>query len=173
MAVAVHQGFTHNRWNFDSNVVDYFRGDYHYHRITRYVLWKYENHLGTDQDRKVSAYDYLNMSGNARMQSTVEHISAQQPRDGDQTHEFVAKYLNNVGNLALMPKGMNSSLGNSPEAEKQPRMQNSSYAAHREVADMMGPNREWSSEIILARKAKILTFLLNRWEVSLPESAAL
>ncbi len=171
MEGATRWSFQHNRPNFDSNTRDYFNGDFHYHSITRYVLWKYENSLGLDNDRKVSPWDYLNLAGKNNMDSTTEHISARTPRDGNNTEEFNSKYLNNIGNLAFMPKGMNSTLSNRPEIEKQPLMKNSSYAAHREIDGMMGTEGEWTPETILARKAKIITFIMNRWRIPTPGPA--
>jgi hypothetical protein len=170
MEGATRWGFQHNRSNFNSNTRDYFNGDYHYHSITRYVLWKYENSLGLDNDRKVSPWDYLNLAGKNNMDSTTEHISSRTRRDGDNTEEFNTKYLNNIGNLAFMPKGMNSTLSNRPENEKQPLMKNSSYAAHREIDEMMGTEGEWTPDTILARKAKIITFIMDRWQIPAPEA---
>lgn len=170
MKFAVHRGFAHNRWNFDSDALAWFQRDQCYDQISRYVLWKYENDLPLHNDRKVTSGDYLNLPGKNNMQSTLEHVSAQNPKDGNNTEEFNAKYLNNIGNLAFMPKGMNSTLGNRSEREKQPLMQNSNYAAHREIADMMVAYGGWTPEAILVRKANILTFIMDRWQIPAPEA---
>jgi hypothetical protein len=168
MKFAVHRGFAHNRWTFDSDALAWFQWDQCYDPISRYVLWKYENNLSLDNDRKVTPGDYLNLAGKNNMQSTLEHVSARNPREGNNTEEFKSKYLNSIGNLAFMPKGMNSTLSNRPESEKQPMMQNSNYAAHREIAGMMAACGEWTPETILSRKDKILTFILERWEIPAP-----
>lgn len=172
MKFAVHRGFAHNRWTFDSDALAWFQGDQCYDQISRYVLWNYENDLPLHNDRKVTPGDYLNLPGKNNMQATLEHVSSQNPRDGNNTEEFNNKYLNSIGNLAFMPKGMNSTLSNRPESDKQPVMQNSNYAAHREIADMMGANRAWTPETILARKKNILTFIMKRWEIPTPELPA-
>lgn len=168
MAAAVHTSFRHNRWNFDSSAFDYFKGDYHYHRITRYLLWKYENELTDDKDRKVKPGDYLNLWGKANMESTIEHISAQHPKGTPNTEDFNRRFLNNVGNLVLMPKGMNSSLGNQANEDKKPILDRSTYNAHREIAEMMEPQGEWTEDEIRTRKKKILDFISKRWQIPIP-----
>jgi hypothetical protein len=169
IATAVHTGFGHNRWDFDSNAFDWFKGDSHYRPITRYLLWKYENDLANDKDRKVKPSDYMNLWGKSNMESTIEHISAQNPRSTPNTEEFNRQFLNNVGNLVLMPKGMNSSLGNQADADKKPILDRSSYYAHREIAEMMGLHGEWTEDKIRTRKKKIVDFIYKRWRI--PETA--
>jgi hypothetical protein len=172
LETAVHRGFAHNRWTFDADALEWFRRDQCYDPITRYTLWKYENTFGLDNDRKVSPWEYLNLAGKKNMQSTLEHISARNPRDGDNTEEFKARSLNNLGNLAFMPKGMNSTLSNRSEQEKQPFLRSSSYASHREVAAMIEAHGEWSPTLIQARKEKILAFIQQRWEFPEPQSVS-
>lgn len=169
MQVAVNRGFAHNRVNFDSSALEYYKGDYHYHPVTRYVLWKYENGLGLSNDRKVTPWSYLNLAGKPNMQSTLEHVSARHPRAGNNTEEFNARYLNNLGNLVFTPKGMNSTLGNRPESEKQPLLEASSFNAHREIAKVIEVCGEWAPVSILSRKERILKFLRHRWEIAEPQ----
>lgn len=168
LVTATHSGLQHNRWNFDSSALDYFNGDYHYHTVTRYVLWKYENSLPGAQDRLLLPGDYLNSWQRAHMDSTIEHISPKTPRAGLYSDTFHQRYLHNLGNLVLMPRGMNSSQGNQPAAAKQESNRDSSYAAHREVSDMMGINEEWTEAHILARKKRILNFISRRWRIPQP-----
>ncbi|HZM03690.1 MAG TPA: DUF262 domain-containing HNH endonuclease family protein [Candidatus Saccharimonadales bacterium] len=165
---AVHKGFGHNRWTFDSDALTYFNGDYHYHRITRYLLWKYENELTNDKDRKVKPGDYLNFWEKSNMESTIEHISAVHPRGTPNTEEFNRQFLNNVGNLVLMPKGMNSSLGNQADEDKKPIYDRSTYNAHREIGEMMQPQGEWTKDKIGKRKEKIVAFICKRWQIPIP-----
>jgi len=165
MDAAIHTGFGHNRWNFDSDAFDYFKGEYHYHPIARYLLWKYENELTGSKDRKVKPCDYLNFWGKSNMESTIEHISAVHKRGTPNTDEFNRQFLNNVGNLVLMPKGMNSSLGNRLDADKKPILDRSTYNAHREIAAMMGAQGEWTESKIQQRKANILRFVCGRWKI--------
>jgi hypothetical protein len=170
LANAVHTGFGHNRWNFDSSAFDYFNGDYHYHPITRYLLWKYENKLTNDKDRKVKPGDYLNLCGKSNMDSTIEHISAVHRRGTPQTEEFNRLFLNNVGNLVFMPKGMNSSLGSRMEVDKKPILDGSTYNAHREIGTMMEkePKDEWTTGKIGDRKTKIIDFICEYWRIPRP-----
>ena len=172
METAVHRGFAHNRWNFDNDAIGWFMTDQCFAPIARYALWKYENDLGLDNDRKVSPWDYLNLAGKNNMQSTTEHVSSQNPRDSHNTEAFRAKFLNNIGNLAFMPRGMNSTLGNRPDQEKRPMLEASSYGAHREIAEMIGRYGGWNESAILARKDLILAFIKRRWEISVPETSS-
>ncbi len=165
---SVHYGFRHDRWNFDENPNLYFKKGYHYDLIVRYVLWKYENSLTDKTDRKITPADYLNRWGGNRMGSTIEHVSSRNPQGSPNTDEFNRHFLNNVGNLVLMPKAMNSSQGNRPNDEKQHLLDRSTYAAHKEIAVMMGQESTWTDEKIEERKNRVLKFIRLRWELPEP-----
>lgn len=161
MRECVKSGF---RWRSDFNerFLSHCNGDYHFDSTYRYILWKYENHIRKGLDVQVSPGDYLNFVNNKRMDSTTEHIA---PRNGDYSDEFRNKFLNNLGNLLFMPRGMNSSLSDRPPLEKA-KLLDTSYASHREVRTMIEAAQKWSEQQILERKEKIVSYITTRWRLN-------
>jgi hypothetical protein len=170
MRQTAKQGFR-PRGNFSDALLDYLRGDYHYHKISRYILWKYENAKRHPKDHQVTPGEYLNEIAHKSMDATIEHVAPQQPQGPPYSEEFVTRFLNNLGNLLFMPQGMNSSQGNRPPAEKAAELGNFSFASYREVAERIrqpchedGCNDVWCGHKILARKQLIIDFAIERWK---------
>jgi hypothetical protein len=160
MRQCVWQGF---RWrsDFDQKVQSDLDGDYHYNPTYRYVLWKYENSLRQTGDTQVSPGEYINSVENRRMDSTIEHIASQ---NGVYPVEFRKRWLNNLGNLLFMPRGLNASLSDQPPVEKAKRL-DTSYASHREVRRAIEAEGGWSESQIAARKADLLKYIFSRWSI--------
>ncbi|MES2438553.1 MAG: DUF262 domain-containing HNH endonuclease family protein [Verrucomicrobiota bacterium] len=160
MAQFVTRGF---RWrsDFDQKVQNQLDGDYHYNSIYRYILWKYENDERRSGDEMVSPANYLNLIQNRRMDSTIEHIA---PRNGDYTEEFRNRWINNLGNLLLMPRGMNSSLSDNLPVEKAKEL-DTSYKSHREVRDIITASGGWTEHDIKTRKDNLIIFIQRRWRI--------
>jgi hypothetical protein len=158
----VSRGF---RWrgDFDQKVQSYLNGDYHYSSTFRYILWKYENSERSDKDTKISPGEYMNAIGNRKMDSTIEHVA---PQNGTYTETFRNRWINNLGNLLLMPRGMNSSFSDLPPAQKAVEM-DTSYKSHREVKGIIEASG-WTEDQIEKRKGKLVDFIQERW--SLPKT---
>ncbi|MEI9894254.1 MAG: HNH endonuclease family protein [Chthoniobacter sp.] len=159
----VSQGF---RWrgDFDQKVQSDLDGDYHYNTTFRYILWKYENSLRQAGDMQVLPMEYINSVENRRMDSTIEHIA---PQNGDYPEEFRKRWLNNLGNLLFMPRGLNSSLSDQSPLEKAKRL-DTSFASHREVRRVMQVEGIWSDCQIVARKADLIRFIQLMGRVAIP-----
>lgn len=156
----VSQGFSW-RGDFDQKVQGYLDGDYHYSSTFRYILWKYENWRQRGGDRTVSPAEYMNANGKRRnMDSTIEHIA---PRNGPYSDEFKSKWINNLGNLLFMPKGINSSLSDKPPLEKAADL-DTNYKSHREVRDIIVASG-WTEDQIKERKGKLVEFIQKRWRL--------
>lgn len=167
MEQAVSHGFR-GRGDFNQKVLSYLDGDHHYDSRFRYILWKYENSLRQSGDHQVSPADFISID-NRRMDSTTEHIA---PQNGDYTDEFRHRRINNLGNLLFMPRGLNSSLSDQPPLEKAKRF-DTSYASHREAKRLIESAGGWDEPQILARKAEIVRFIRDRWQVAGNENAAI
>jgi hypothetical protein len=158
--------------SFNQAFMDYLNGDNHYRPESRYILWKYENHIRHPKDDEVSPGDFLSEVAGRRMESTIEHIASQTPGDGSHTQEFANKCLNNMGNFLFMPKGLNSSLGNRPPEEKAAILATVSYKSHRDAAaDILKPCEKgcdlaWCDHKVQTRKQSIIDFALRRWQAN-------
>ena len=136
----------------------------HWSPIFRYVLWKYENSIRVQGDYELSPGIYMNELGDPRMGSTLDHITPRNPKDASYEDIFNKDYMNNLGNLVLMPHGMNARFRNKLPAEKQNLLAESSLSSHREVGRAIQKEGKWEQEQIEARKQKIIDFALKRWE---------
>jgi hypothetical protein len=160
----VSRGF---RWrgDFDQKVQSHLDGDYHYSSTFRYILWKYENDQRNDGDAVIFPEGYLNLIEGRKMDSTIEHIA---PQNGEYAEQFRNRWINNLGNLLLMPRAMNSSFSDSLPIEKAKRM-DTSYKSHREVRETINADGGWTEGHIEARKDKVVNFIQRRWR--LPQNA--
>ena len=135
------------------------------HRIARFLLWKYENHL-----RKSGQKGYTLMRLDEIEDPELEHI-APQTENGEleagydeYDEEFREDYLDCWGNYLLISGSHNSSIGNKPFAKKLASYNGlKSLAQQREVVEMVGdtPNPKWTKELIDERHWKIVEFILN------------
>lgn len=151
-------------WTFEENFIKYLKGNNHYDKLTRYLLWKYENHLR--KNAKVApmpASEYLNKIGAGNLDNTLEHISPQNPEYTIYQEEFISDYLNNLGNLVLMTLGKNASESNKPPIEKANGFQNSTLISQKVVGDKIKETGKWSEEEIRTRQERIVSFALAYW----------
>lgn len=137
---------------------------YHWSPVFRYVLWKYENAIRVRGDYELSPGTYMNELGDPRMGSTLDHITPRNPKDVSYEEAFNRDFLNNLGNLVLMPHGMNARFKNKLPAEKQALLAESSLSSHREVGRTIQKEGKWEQDQIEARKQQIIAFALERWE---------
>ena len=153
-------------WAFNDNFLSYLKGKNHYDATTRYLLWKYENHL-----RRISkvapmlATEYLNKFGARNLDNTLEHVTPQNPEFTTYTEDFKNDFLNNLGNLVLMTLGKNSSESNKPPIEKAEGFRNSTLISQKVVGDLIKVKGKWSEEEIINRHKNIISFALEYWQV--------
>ena len=116
----------------------------------RYLLFRYEEHLS-----KKSGQDITNVQWNRIWESstskTIEHILPQS-RQNDHVH-----YL---GNLFLLPPGINSSLGNKRPVDKTEEYSNTGFAM---ASDIIKELPEWNKRKILERGKKIVQWAKEEW----------
>lgn len=151
----------------DKSFRNSLEGSYHWSPVFRYVLWKYENANRVQGDYEISPGIYVNELGDPRMGSTLDHITPRNPKDVSYEEIFNRDYLNNLGNLVLMPHGMNARFKNKLPAEKHSLLAESSLASHREVGRAIQKEGKWEQEQIQTRKQKIVIFALKRWEAQM------
>lgn len=129
----------------------------------RYLLFKYEEHLCTEAGENLcdEVWEKIWSTSAAK---TIEHIYPQNPKDkwpgflgrGRNQHE---KYVNQLGNLILLPPGMNSRLGNDPFSVKKPQYKGLGL---RHVENITR-RREWRIEYIKNRGETILEWAQEVW----------
>lgn len=114
--------FNYSWYWSDQRLKECLEGNMDDSRITRYLLWKYEDFI---QKKGYSI-------GNCAIENEqIEHISPQTPPNANSIasgyevndtnkydEEFINKYLHCLGNLMLISGSHNSSIGNRPFSEK-------------------------------------------------------
>lgn len=154
-------------WTFTQNFHDRLDGDHHYDRVTRYLLWQYENELRRTSPNSVpvSGADFLNVWQVKRWEGTLDHITPQNPEAVEYTKEFAKTRLHNLGNLALLMLGPNASKGNTLPQHCIPLFSESTYLADREIGKVLQKDNRWEEPHILARKQRIVDFAKAYWAV--------
>lgn len=141
----------------------------------RYVLYEYERWKQTQANgpQRLSAHDAFDK----RLESSVEHILPQTPRDACWTAQFSdkkerKKATHSIGNLVLINRRKNAQLKNGCF----------DYKCHATKADGTKIGYEngtysemelisyghWDKHTILDRGKRILQFMRNHWEMEIP-----
>ena len=158
-------------WYWSDNRTKEFLSGYMYENpVLHYLLWEYENYL----QRK--GYTI----GDLRLQDEeIEHISPQNPpegeslaigydvnEDGEYSEGFIENTLNSIGNLMLISKSHNASIGNKPFEEKLKTYKETPLLRqHMQVETFLDEGRkEWKETQIKKRKEAILDFALPNWD---------
>lgn len=84
----------------------------------------------------------------------------------DYSQEFREKYLFNLGNLTLVPQGLNLKLGNKPfKCKLKIFEEKSPFLQHRELEDFVTDKNAplWDAAAIEKRREKILDFVKKEW----------
>lgn len=130
--------------------------------MAKYLLWKYENHLISKEGK--AGYSPIKYESIKNPQ--LEHIAPQNPSEDPKSigyceydEEFRNQYLNCLGNYLLLSGSHNASISNGPFEIK--RKTYNQLRQQWEVQQMTESDKSWNKEKILARKNKIVSFILN------------
>ena len=151
-------GFKHY-WNFDGDFHKRLEGDNHYFSLTRYLLWKYENHLRKEVKEAPILYpEFSNLYGvNQKLENTIDHWTPQKPEDLEYGQEFNEKYLNNIGNMVLSTRSRNASDSNNLPDN---RSTVSILISRQRLEPFKG---NWGKDKIIERQKEIVVFAKEYW----------
>lgn len=117
----------------------------------RYLLFRYEEHLARESGQKFSN-DQWNRIWAAIPAKTIEHITPQSAGDEQIVHR--------LGNLVLLPPGLNEKLGAKAPQDKAAAYQKTGMLIVQEVASLL-PG--WSKRNITSREKKIIAWAKGEW----------
>lgn len=147
-------------WNND-RFEESISGGIHY-PIARFLIWKYDNSLNMAGQKGYSKNRYDKID-----RPELEHIAPQtEPKEnphgyGEYNEEFMTKYLNCLGNYALISKSHNCTVSNAPFWKKH---ESYSYLPHQEeIKKMVSEQGPWDNDIISVRNTKIKNFILENF----------
>ena len=151
-------------WRFNASCKNYFvENKYHYHKSTRYVLWKYENFLREqNRTRLMTALEFKNKHGKKKLENTLDHITPQNPSFTEYSQDFKDNCLNNIGNLTLMVWGDNSEKRNKNPADEV-SLYDSEWYSHKEIRNALTCNKKWTEQEIKERAERITEFIVKHY----------
>lgn len=154
----------------DANVKNYLNGSMYGNNVINYLLWQYEDSI-QNKGYKIKKFSLE--------KEQIEHISPRTPTDGEllasgyevnetneYSEEFIAKYLNSLGNLMLISGSHNASIGNKPFTEKlESYKKNPLLNQQAEIKEFTNDNT-WKIESIRKRHKIIVEVALKKWSFS-------
>ena len=127
----------------------------------RYLLCRYEEFLATHQGQRFNNEQW-NRIWEKSAASSIEHILPQSK--GVQYKWQEGTFVHRLGNLMLLPPGLNSVLGSKDPIEKAAEYRKIGLFDAAEVAQTIETNEGWDDEQIEEREASILDWIAYMWE---------
>lgn len=133
----------------------------------KYVLFRYEEHLSAITGAQLSSQVW-NQIWSDNPYKTIEHIypktfspelQANWPNPNVKNQDDLDKFVHNIGNLTLLPPGMNSSLGQSSFIDKKNEYVTLGMRINQDIVN----KNNWSESDIQNREQEILNFILSEW----------
>ncbi len=119
----------------------------------RYLLYRYDEFLAKEAGEKINA-SVWNKIWLVEPSSSIEHILPQSS-GGGRIHE--------LGNLTMLPPGINSSLKDCPPADKDQTYISCGLRGTVEVGLTINKQGKWTEAMIKARTRKIENFIRSEW----------
>ena len=121
-------------------------------RVVRYILCELERqHSGQDYEFDSDTFN-------------IEHVLPQNPQEGWEkfSDEEVDAMLYRIGNMVLLAKGANKTIGNAAYPVKRPVLLSSGFGLTKKLAD---DNADWTPERIAARQKALAKLAVSVWRI--------
>ncbi len=134
-----------------------------YDNDLKYLLYRYEENLALEQGEKISEEVWEKIWSDSPAK-TIEHIHPKTYTDkwkgkiGD-NQEQIDKIVNGIGNLVLLPPGVNSKAGQKPFFEKKEIYKTYHLLMLNEIIEL----QDWDVEAIGNRELKLIDFIEKEW----------
>lgn len=119
----------------------------------RYLLYRYEEHLATSSGTSLNRSQW-NKIWTVDPSRTIEHIEPQSAS---------TEYIHNLGNLTLLPPGVNSRLQDRPPSEKVNAYRTSGLLITIDIAELIDGGTTWNIAAVHDRTSRIQEFVLEEW----------
>ncbi|HEY3744585.1 MAG TPA: HNH endonuclease family protein, partial [Bryobacteraceae bacterium] len=120
----------------------------------RYFMYRYEEHLAHQRNQKFSNEQWERIWMVSPSES-IEHIWPASKAPGNLKHS--------LGNLILLPPGLNSSLQDKPPKEKASEYRKTGLLIASEVADLI-EGQGWSRKVVESREKALLEWASQEWD---------
>ena len=134
-----------------------------YDNDLKYLLYRYEEYLAAEAGETISE-DVWEKIWNGTPATTIEHIHPKTFTDkwkgkiGD-SQEQIDEYVNGIGNLILLPPGINSKAGQKVFAEKKEIYKSYHLLMLNEILKL----EDWDKAAIENRELELLEFIEKMW----------
>jgi len=119
----------------------------------RYLMYRYEEYLARKSGQKLNESQW-NRIWITEPAKSIEHIKPQSSG---------VAYRHHLGNLMMLPPGVNSSLQDLDPAKKQEKYRASGLLSSIEVADRIKDNHGWSKTLTKERATKLIAWARREW----------
>lgn len=129
----------------------------------RYLLFRYEEHLSESQGQKFSNEQWSRI-WEASASKSIEHIFPQSKGATERLGPGEnGVFVHRLGNLVLLPPGLNSQLSDRDPKEKAESYRNTGLLCAAEVATTIDQNNGWVERQIEERENKLLEWIKQTW----------
>ena len=118
----------------------------------RYLLFRYEEHLADQAGEKLDSHQW-NKIWTVEPSKSIEHIQPQSSR---------LRYIHHLGNLTMLPPGVNSTLRDKAPKEKAATYRKSGLRATSTVGRLIA-KRGWTEREVRLRTEELLKFVREEW----------
>jgi uncharacterized protein with ParB-like and HNH nuclease domain len=130
-----------------------------------YFLYRYEEHLAREGDGSISDEVWVQV-WNSSPTRTIEHIHPQTLNESwrgkfGAKKEFIERQSQRLGNLILLPPGVNSQAGNKSFEQKKIIYQRN---RHLKLVDEVLEKDDWDHKAMLAREERLIAWAAKEWE---------
>lgn len=154
-----------NKFTIDAAITNLMGEDWYgsYDNDLKYLLFRYEEYLAKNEGEKISkeTWDKIWSESPAK---TIEHIHPKTYIDTwkgkiGNSQEEIEDIVHTLGNLVMLPPGMNSECGQKIFSEKKEKYKKQSLFMLREIESL----DDWNKKTIEDRELKILDFIKFEW----------
>jgi hypothetical protein len=125
----------------------------------RYFMMRYEEFLAKEQGHKYTGDQWSRIWHDSAAKS-IEHICPKSRGSEKRTRSNRTIFVHRLGNLTLLPPGLNSSLGDKSPTEKADRYRGAGLLLSNQLAPMM---KTWGPEAVRKREEKLLKWAQKEW----------
>ena len=128
----------------------------------RYLLFRYEEHLADQRGQRFDNEQWRRIWEDSPLRS-IEHIFPQSKgsqlplKDGQE-----GIYVHRLGNLLLLPPGLNSKLGDKDPEEKAPSYRQNGFFSAADVAQTI-ETQGWGNDQIEEREQRMIAWIREKW----------
>jgi hypothetical protein len=122
---------------------------------TRYVLFRYEEHLDAKTGGPINASEWNKIWATDPAKS-IEHVKPQHTEVG---------YLHNLGNLTMLPPGVNSSLGGRAPNEKADTYVECGLRGTAAIGREIKAGLKWDNAAVAGRCETLEAFIRKHWKI--------